>query len=62
MEGNTQAASRVGLLEAVVLIGDVKASSLTVAAGSRMRGKVEFGSDERGAGKVVPIEADESHY
>ena len=44
-----------GLLEAGVFIGDVKASSLTVATGSRMRGKVGFGSDERGAGVVLPI-------
>ncbi len=54
VEGNTQAASRVVLLEAGVLIGDVKSSSLTVDAGSRMRGKVEFGSDERGAGVDLP--------
>ncbi len=44
------------LTESGVIIGDVKASSLTVAGGSRMRGNVEFGWDEQGAAKVVPIE------
>jgi len=38
-----------------VHIGDVKASSLTVATGLRMRGKVGFGSDECGAGVVLPL-------
>jgi len=32
-----------------VLIGDLKAGSLTVAAGSRMRGQVEFGWEDKGA-------------
>ena len=36
VKGNIHAVSRVELLEAGVLIGDLKASSLTVAAGSRM--------------------------
>jgi hypothetical protein len=31
-----------------VLNGDLKAGSLTVAAGSRMRGRAEFGWDEKG--------------
>jgi hypothetical protein len=35
-----------------VLIGDLKASSLTVATGSSMRGKVEFGWDEPEAERV----------
>ncbi len=48
LEGNIDAASRVELLESGVLNGDLKAGSLTVAAGSRMRGQVEFGWDERG--------------
>ncbi len=47
LEGNIDAASRVELLESGVLIGDLKAGSLTVAAGSRMRGQVEFGWDEK---------------
>jgi cytoskeletal protein CcmA (bactofilin family) len=41
--GNIDNAKRVELLEGGVISGDVKAGSLTVAAGSRMRGQVEFG-------------------
>jgi cytoskeletal protein CcmA (bactofilin family) len=41
--GNIESAKRVELLETGVLTGNVKAGSLTVAAGSRMRGQVEFG-------------------
>ena len=43
LEGNIDAANRVELQETGVLSGDLKAGSLTVAAGSRMRGQVEFG-------------------
>jgi len=46
VQGNIQATMRVQLLQSGTLIGDVKAGSLTVAAGSRMRGKVEFGWEE----------------
>jgi len=48
LEGNIDAASRVELLQSGVLNGDLKAGSLTVAAGSRMRGRAEFGWDEKG--------------
>jgi cytoskeletal protein CcmA (bactofilin family) len=34
---------KVELLSTGVLNGDLKAGTLTVAAGSRMRGRVEFG-------------------
>ena len=47
LEGNIDGASRVELLETGVLSGDLKAGSLTVAAGSRMRGQVEFGWDDK---------------
>ena len=43
LEGNVLDAASVQLLETGVLNGDLKAGSLTVAAGSRMRGRVEFG-------------------
>jgi cytoskeletal protein CcmA (bactofilin family) len=43
LEGNVEVASHVELLPTGVVIGDLKASSLTVAAGARMRGHVEFG-------------------
>jgi cytoskeletal protein CcmA (bactofilin family) len=47
LDGNIDAASRVELLATGVLNGELKAGSLTVAAGSRMRGKAEFGWDEK---------------
>jgi cytoskeletal protein CcmA (bactofilin family) len=43
VEGNIDSAARVELLESGVLNGDLKAGLLTVAAGSRMRGRAEFG-------------------
>ncbi|HSM11298.1 MAG TPA: polymer-forming cytoskeletal protein [Lysobacter sp.] len=49
LEGNIEAAQRVELLEAGVLIGDVKAGSLTVAPGSRIRGQMECGWEEKPA-------------
>ncbi|HEU4601688.1 MAG TPA: polymer-forming cytoskeletal protein [Steroidobacteraceae bacterium] len=51
LEGNIDAASRVELLQTGVLNGDLKAGSLTVAAGSRMRGRAEFGWDEKAPAK-----------
>lgn len=48
LKGNIESAKRVELLEGGIITGDVKAGSLTVAAGSRMRGQVEFGWDEDG--------------
>ncbi|MGH7929775.1 MAG: bactofilin family protein, partial [Candidatus Binatia bacterium] len=38
VEGNIVASSQVRLLETGQLVGDLKATTLTVAAGSRMRG------------------------
>ena len=35
------------VLSTGVIVGDVKAASITVAAGSRMRGHVEFGWDDK---------------
>jgi cytoskeletal protein CcmA (bactofilin family) len=46
LTGNVQNAKHVDVLPTGVIIGDVKAASLTVAAGSRMRGHVEFGWEE----------------
>jgi cytoskeletal protein CcmA (bactofilin family) len=46
LEGNVVEASRVDLLQTAVMIGDLKAGSLTVTAGARMRGQAEFGWDE----------------
>ena len=50
LEGNVEGASLVNLLPTGVVVGDVKAGSLTVAAGARMRGQAEFGWDD---GKVL---------
>jgi len=47
LQGNVESARRVELAETAVMTGDVKAGALTVAAGSRMRGQVEFGWDEK---------------
>jgi len=49
LHGNINGAARVELLESGVLAGDVKAEMLTVAAGSKMRGSVEFGWDGKSA-------------
>jgi cytoskeletal protein CcmA (bactofilin family) len=46
VRGQVVAKSRVDFKESGTLIGDLKAGSLTVAAGSKMRGKVEFGWKE----------------
>ena len=43
LEGNVEEASHIELLPSGVVIGDLKAGSLTVAAGARMRGQAEFG-------------------
>ena len=46
LEGNVAEASRVDLLQTGVMIGDLKAGSLTVTAGARMRGQADFGWDD----------------
>jgi cytoskeletal protein CcmA (bactofilin family) len=53
LQGNIESAKRVDVLEGGVIVGDVKAGSITVAAGSRMRGHVEFGWEEEKA-KLKP--------
>ena len=55
LEGNVEEASRVDLLHTGVLIGDLKAGSLTVAAGARMRGQVEFGWDDGKGSKFAKL-------
>jgi cytoskeletal protein CcmA (bactofilin family) len=51
VEGNIESAQRVELQETGVLNGDLKAGTLTVAAGSRMRGRAEFGWGEEVSSK-----------
>jgi cytoskeletal protein CcmA (bactofilin family) len=53
LQGNIESAKRVDVLEGGVIVGDVKAGSITVAAGSRMRGHVEFGWDDA-KGSIKP--------
>lgn len=53
VQGNVEATSRVELLESGILIGDLKARSMTVAAGSFMRGRVEFGRREGAAERAL---------
>ncbi|MGE0115168.1 MAG: polymer-forming cytoskeletal protein [Steroidobacteraceae bacterium] len=47
LDGNVDASTRVELLTTGLLNGDLKAGSLTVAAGSRMRGRAEFGWNDK---------------
>lgn len=53
LQGNIESAKRVDVLESGVIVGDVKAGSITVAAGSRMRGHVEFGWEEEKTRKIA---------
>ena len=46
LEGNVEQSSHVDLLQTGVVMGDLKAGSVTVAAGARMRGQAEFGWDD----------------
>lgn len=50
LEGNIESAAKVDLQSTGVLTGDLSAESLTVAAGSKMRGKAEFGWDGKQRG------------
>src|SRR5206468_12551461 len=49
LEGNVEQATRVDLMATGMVAGDLKAGSLTVAAGARMRGSTNFGWDENKA-------------
>jgi cytoskeletal protein CcmA (bactofilin family) len=57
VRGQIFSKSRVELKESGTLIGDLKAGSLTVAAGSKMRGKVEFGWKEGEIEAATPPDA-----
>lgn len=56
VRGQIVAVSRVEFKESGTLIGDLKAGSLAVAAGSKMRGKVEFGWKEGEIEDTQPME------
>ncbi len=51
LEGNVEQASHVDLLHTGAVIGELKAGSLTVEAGARMRGQAQFGWDDDKAAK-----------
>jgi cytoskeletal protein CcmA (bactofilin family) len=60
VRGHIVAKNRVEMKESGTLNGDLKAGSLTVAAGSKMRGKVEFGWKEGEIEAATPPEASAS--
>ena len=47
LEGNIESAQRVEIVASGVMVGDLKAETVTIAAGSRMKGNVEFGSGDK---------------
>ncbi len=51
LEGNVESAQHVELLAGGVMIGDLKADTVIVAAGSRMKGQVEFGGGDKATAK-----------
>jgi cytoskeletal protein CcmA (bactofilin family) len=53
LEGNVEEATHIELLATGVVIGDLKAGSLTVATGARMRGHADFGWAEGKGPKVA---------
>ncbi len=57
VRGHIACKSRVEFKESGTLIGDLKAGSLTVAAGSKMRGKMEFGWKEGELDAATPPDA-----
>jgi len=60
VEGNVVASAQVKLLESAQLIGDLKATTLIVAAGSKMRGHMEFGWSESETAKFSNGRAQEN--
>jgi cytoskeletal protein CcmA (bactofilin family) len=60
IDGTVVASGQVTLSESGQFVGDLKAKTLTVAAGSRMRGNVEFGWNESEAAKYANGRAHES--
>lgn len=54
LEGNIEAAARVELLESAALIGDIKAGTLTVAAGCKIRGHIDCGWENAAPKTAAP--------
>lgn len=55
IEGNIEGAESVEILSTGILNGDLTAGTLTVASGSRMRGRVEFGWNEESSAKSLTL-------
>ena len=53
LEGNVEEASLVDLQQTGVVIGDLKAGSVIVAPGARLRGQAHFGWDDGKGAKIV---------
>ena len=53
VEGTVVASGQVTLSESAQVVGDLKAKTLIVSAGSRMRGNVEFGWNDSEAAKFA---------
>jgi cytoskeletal protein CcmA (bactofilin family) len=49
LEGNIEQASRCDLQAGGSVVGDIKAGSLTVASGARMKGSAQFGWEDSGS-------------
>lgn len=61
LEGNVDSAQRVEVVESGSMVGDVKAGTVTVAPGARMRGMVEFGwGDTASGGKTKADKGDDA--
>jgi cytoskeletal protein CcmA (bactofilin family) len=60
IDGTVVASGQVTLSESAQVVGDLKAKTLIVSAGSRMRGNVEFGWNDLEAGKFANGRAHDS--
>jgi cytoskeletal protein CcmA (bactofilin family) len=60
LEGNIESAARVELLDTSVLIGDIKAGTLMVSAGAKIRGHIDCGWESTAAKPAKPEPAPES--
>ena len=61
IEGNIDHASKVELQSTGVINGDIKAGALTVAAGSKMRGRAEFGWGDEQEKAATPLKMESRH-
>jgi len=60
LEGTVVASGQITLAESGQVIGDLKAKTLTVAAGSRMRGNVEFGWNDSATARLPSVRSRET--